>query len=336
VKKIKIGQIGIGHNHGEGKMKAVRTFPEIFDVVGVAETDPEWLEKRKGLAVYHGLKWMTQDELLASDGLDAVLVETDVWRLVPTARRCIAAGLHIHMDKPAGEDIDDYARLLSDAKRRSLTVQLGYMYRYNPAVRYCIDAVRKSELGEIFEVDAAMSTEHTAEFRTWLKHFKGGTLYIFGCHLIDLILTIQGLPQRIVPFQKKTCFDGVDVHDNGLAVFEYPRGTSTVRTTSVEVNGYGRRQLVVCGSKGSIEIKPLERPTVLSVTLKDYASPYQDVRKIIDLPDVGDRYDEMMLDFAGMVRGERPNPYSYEHELAVQQATLMACGFDIGFEEAIR
>ncbi|MDW7658317.1 MAG: Gfo/Idh/MocA family oxidoreductase [Bacillota bacterium] len=326
MKKIKIGQIGIGHNHGEGKMKAVRTFPEIFDVVGVTETDPEWLEKRKSLEVYKGLKWMTTEELLAVEGLDAVLVETDVWRLVPTAQRCIDAGLHIHMDKPAGEDIDAYAQLLSDAKRQNLTVQLGYMYRYNPAVRYCIDAVRSGELGDVFEVDAAMSTEHSAEFRTWLKHFKGGTMYIFGCHLIDLILTIQGWPQRIISFQKETGFDGVDVFDNGLAVFEYPRGTTTVRTTSVEVNGYGRRQLVVCGSKGSIEIKPLERPTVLSVTLKDYSNPYQDVRRVIDLPDAGDRYDAMMLDFAGMVRGECVNPYTYEHELSVQKATLKACG----------
>jgi hypothetical protein len=31
MKKIKIGQIGIGHNHGEGKMKAVRTFPDVFE-----------------------------------------------------------------------------------------------------------------------------------------------------------------------------------------------------------------------------------------------------------------------------------------------------------------
>ena len=34
---IKIGQIGIGHNHGEAKMKAVRKFPELFEVVGFAE-----------------------------------------------------------------------------------------------------------------------------------------------------------------------------------------------------------------------------------------------------------------------------------------------------------
>lgn len=34
MKKIKIGQIGIGHNHGESKMKAVRKFPELFEIVG--------------------------------------------------------------------------------------------------------------------------------------------------------------------------------------------------------------------------------------------------------------------------------------------------------------
>ena len=39
-KKIKIGQIGIGHNHGSAKMAAVRKFPELFEVVGYAEENP--------------------------------------------------------------------------------------------------------------------------------------------------------------------------------------------------------------------------------------------------------------------------------------------------------
>ena len=34
---IKIGQIGIGHNHGEGKMRAVRKFPELFEVIDYAK-----------------------------------------------------------------------------------------------------------------------------------------------------------------------------------------------------------------------------------------------------------------------------------------------------------
>ena len=55
MKKIKIGQIGIGHNHGEGKMLAVQKFPELFEVIGYAEENEEWIKKRGNLKGYEGL-----------------------------------------------------------------------------------------------------------------------------------------------------------------------------------------------------------------------------------------------------------------------------------------
>ena len=61
MKPIKIAQLGIGHNHGDMTMATLRRFPELFEVVGVAEDDPVWYEKRKGLKVYEGLKWMTEE-----------------------------------------------------------------------------------------------------------------------------------------------------------------------------------------------------------------------------------------------------------------------------------
>ena len=53
---IKIGQIGIGHNHGEAKMSAVRKFPELFEVVGYAEEDEKWIRERGNLSGYQGLE----------------------------------------------------------------------------------------------------------------------------------------------------------------------------------------------------------------------------------------------------------------------------------------
>ena len=55
MKKIKVGQIGIGHNHAEAKMKAVRKFPELFEVVGYAEENEAWVEKRGNKEGYSGL-----------------------------------------------------------------------------------------------------------------------------------------------------------------------------------------------------------------------------------------------------------------------------------------
>ena len=48
-KRIRIGQIGIGHNHGADKMIALRALTDDFEVIGVTENDPVWYEKRKNL-----------------------------------------------------------------------------------------------------------------------------------------------------------------------------------------------------------------------------------------------------------------------------------------------
>ena len=42
---------------------------------------------------YQGLPWLTEEQLLNADGLQAVAVETEVKDLIPTAARCVAAGL---------------------------------------------------------------------------------------------------------------------------------------------------------------------------------------------------------------------------------------------------
>ena len=326
-RRIKVAQIGIGHNHGSEKMRAVRKFPEDFEVVGFSESNPEWLRSRGNLDVYQGIPLLQEEEILNYPGLDAVLVETDVWDLIPTAQRCVDHGLHVHVDKPAGENLQEFEKLLDAAQWRKLVVQMAYMYRYNNAVQYAYDMMKSGVLGEIFEIDAVMSTEHSRDYREWLTHFKGGSMYIFGCHLIDLLIWFRGWPDRIVPYLGKTHLDGVDVYDNNLAVFDYANGASTVRVSSVEVNGYGRRQFVVLGTKGSIEIKPFEQPTVITYAKAGSGQSYADIKEVVKLPPMGGRYDEQMLDFARCVRGEKENPFNYAHERVVHQATLIASGF---------
>ena len=326
--RIKIAQIGIGHNHASEKMRAVRRHHDVFDVVGVCEPDPKWIAERGGLDVYRSLPFLSEEELLAIPGLDAVMVETDVWNLIPTAQRCVERGLHVHIDKPAGEDPAKFEKLLADAKRAGIAVQMAYMYRYNNAVLRTREMVLSGALGDIFEIDAVMSTEHPREFREWLRHFRGGAMYIFGCHLIDLVIWFLGAPVSIRPFLGKTFHEGVDVYDNTLAVLEYPMGPSTVRVSSVEVNGYGRRQFVVLGTKGSAEIKPFECPTVMTYSKGGGGNIYCDRKEVVELPQMPGRYDEQILDFARFVRGEQENPFGYDHELLIHKATLAASGFE--------
>lgn len=326
MKPIRIGQIGIGHNHGSGKMRAVRKFPDLFEVVGYAEENPEWVEKRGNSDAYAGLERMSVEELLRR--CDAVLVETDVWDLTRTAQRCIDAGKHIHMDKPASGTLEEYGKLLNDAKNANLVVQLGYMYRYNPAVRKCIEMVQAGRLGDIYSINAEMSTGHRAEYRQWLTRFPGGTMYIFGCHLLDLVVYLLGEPQRVMSFLKHSGKDGIEATDNDLAVLEYEHALARVFVSSVELNGYARRQLVVSGSKGTVNICPLENPITMAWTDAESAKPFSDQKVILPFEDNtdGGRYDEMMKDFYDYIKGIKANPFTYEHEYAVQKVLLEIVG----------
>ena len=320
MKKIKIGQIGIGHNHGSEKMATARKFPELFEVVGYAEENERWVEKRGTLKAYEGLPRLSVNEIIQKS--DAVLVESDVWDLTKYARMCIDAGKHIHMDKPASGTLEEYRYVLDTAKAKNLVVQLGYMYRYNPAVLKCLEHIKNGDLGEIYSINAEMSTFHKPEYRKRLTNFGGGIMYILGSHLVDLAVYMLGEPKKITSFLKHTGLNGIDLEDNNLAVLEYDKALARIFVSSVEVNGYGRRQLVVSGSRGTVNICPLEKG--LCMTYADTAMngyTYNDCKIIVPIEDNTrfGRYDDMMRDFYSYIKGEKQNPFTYEHDYTVQK-----------------
>ena len=114
---IKIGQIGIGHNHGEGKMLAIRKFPELFEVIGYAEENEKWVEKRGNLPCYKDLPRLSVEEIIEKS--DAILVECDVWNLTKVAKMCVEAGKHVHIDKPASGTLAEFEEILNIAKEKS-------------------------------------------------------------------------------------------------------------------------------------------------------------------------------------------------------------------------
>ncbi len=324
---IKVGQIGIGHNHGNAKTLAYRKFPELFEVVGFAEENEEWLQKRGYLKAYEGLTRYSVDTLI--EKCDALVIETDVWDLTRTAQKCIDTGKHIHLDKPASGTLAEFKHLLDSAESKQLVVQMGYMYRYNPAIQKCIKLIKSGELGDVYSINAEMSTFHPAEYRQWLTNFHGGIMYILGSHLIDLIVYILGKPEKVTSFLNRTFKDGVDAEDNTLAVLEYKHALAKVYVSSVEVNGWGRRQFIVTGNKGTLQVMPIERPSTMYYSkLEQIQQHNKDVKTFLPVQDVlqYERYDTMVQDFYKYVTGAEENPFTYAHDYAVQEVLDQVVG----------
>ena len=327
MKKLKIGQLGIGHNHAEGHMLGMMHNPDVFEIVGYAEPDEEWVNKRGGLETYKGVPRLEVDELI--EKCDAICVECDVWNLTKWAQMCVDRGRHVHIDKPASGTFEEFTHLIESAKAKNLVVHMGYMYRHNPAIKKALGLVHSGELGEIYQVDLEMSTYHSKEYREWLKHFKGGSMYIFGSHLIDLAHLILGVPNKVHSFIKQTDFEDVHTDDNCFALLEYDKAIAKITNLSVEVNGWGMRRLAVMGSRGTVEIKPLELDVEMYYSSVDFAyNPYADIRRKIVVPDMParTRYNDMMREFYELVTGEKKDEKLYVHDLKVQKTLMQAIG----------
>lgn len=319
--RIRIGQIGVGHAHAN-KLGVYRDSND-YEVVGIVEPNPELRNRAKDQAVYRDVPWMTQDQLLNTPGLQAVLVETQVRDCLQVAEACIAAGKHVHLDKPAGESFPQFQRILSAAKEQTLLLQMGYMYRYNPAIVLLREFLSRGWLGDVFEIHTVMSKVVTRQNREALADYPGGIMFELGCHLVDLVVGVLGQPTEVAAFGQHVSDQRDGLRDNMLAVLRYPRALATVKSSAQEVDGFARRHFVVCGTKGTFHIQPLDSPAA-RVTLdqprEGYRAGYQDIQ----FPKYK-RYEDDAADMVRIIRGEKESDFSYEHDLAVQKTLLQAC-----------
>ena len=321
--KIKIGQIGTKHAHAGGQLAALRNDAS-FEVVGVVEPDEAQRKRVENSADYAGIPWLTEEQLFNAPGLQAVSVETEVGGLLDAAEKVVKAGLHLHLDKPAGESLPQWKRILDTAAAQKRLVKMGYMFRYNPAFQLMIRAVREGWLGEVFSIHAEMSKKLSDAERQPMLRYPGGSMFELGCHLIDSVHRVLGRPDKVTPFIRKGA-DGFG--DNMLAVLDYPKATVSVRSAMIEVDGGARRQFVVCGTKGTCEIRPLE-PPAMKLTLDE---PHAGYRKGAQEVTFGKapRYAADWAEFAKAIRGEVAWEFTPEHDLAVQETVLRAGGLPL-------
>lgn len=329
MKKVRIAQIGTSkYSHGNEIFAALAANSDIFEIVGYALPEGEREKFPDKMQAFNGYREMTVEEILSDETIEAVTVETEEIYLTKYALTAASRGKHIHMEKPGGISLSDFEKLIELIKESGRIFHTGYMYRYNPVISDIIKRVRAGEIGEVISVEAHMSGWRGFEHTNWLKDFQGGMMFYLGCHLIDLVLQLQGEPKRIIPFNKSSGVHPTEAKDNSFALFEYDRGVSFVKTTQAEMGGFARRQLVVTGTQGKFEVRPLE------ITV-DYPLQYTEYTeyKSRDWNNVGvrkrseehDRYNAMLRSFAKMVSGEIINPNTPEYELTLYKTILKCC-----------
>ena len=171
------------------------------------------------------------DDLLADPDVGAVLVHSKSDAMVDLSIAALNAGKAVLVEKPGGRDVADLDRLVEAVERTGGVCQIGYNFRYSPAVDLAQRALTECWLGTVAQarVHGACSLNEAATSHLNQPEDMGGALFVIGCHVIDLTLHHFGMPDSvnaIVP-KLRAAIPGTR-EDAAGAIFRYPDKIVTV------------------------------------------------------------------------------------------------------------
>ena len=149
--KIRMAQYGTKHGHARGKLQAMLVNPDV-EVAGVFEPDAQQREKlQNDEGAFTDVHWFADAaEMLDDDTIVAIASEGNNAESLDQTEQIVNAGKHVWYDKPAGENWEQWQRVISTAQEKSLHVQMGYMLRYHSAFKQVAEWVKSGFLGMFF------------------------------------------------------------------------------------------------------------------------------------------------------------------------------------------
>ena len=315
--------IGTAHSHAIGHLEAIRESPN-YNFVAAAEPDPALLAEARANPRWQGVRWAHVQDILDDPDIGMVCVETDPLDALPYALACVDAGKHTKIDKPPGVNLDLLKRIYREAQDRGQVVQIGYVYRYNPAFRLAHRAIRDGWLGPVRSVLCQMNDMQTPESRRRLDRYPGGQMYEICCHMIDALIWLMGAPARVSSVLRRTHPQQDLMEDDVVATFEFDPALATVKSHTRD----GERFFHVYGERGSVQIDNPDRPRV-RLALSEPNDQFPSGTRTVPVGP-SRRYLPDLDDLAGAIRERRwVEHFTPEHDLAVQRALLQACGMGV-------
>jgi UDP-N-acetylglucosamine 3-dehydrogenase len=138
---LRVGVIGVGVM-GSNHARVFADMPGV-KLVGLADPDAkqrDFVAKALGCAGYDSV-----DGLLDA-GVDAVTIAAPTHLHHDMALACVARGVHALVEKPIASSVEEGRRILAAARRAGVTLMVGHVERFNPAVEAIKNAIRGEDI----------------------------------------------------------------------------------------------------------------------------------------------------------------------------------------------
>ncbi len=268
------------------------------------------------------------EDALASPDIDAVVLATPHSRHAEQVMAAIAAGKHIHVEKPLTLDLPSAEAAVAAAKRSGITLAVGFNRRFHPSVVEMRKRLADGRIGKVMSM-VGQHTTSTAQFipadnwRAQPDEAPGGAITAVGVHSIDHMIEFAGRVRDVLCTTARYVPGPSDDTTNIMLRFE--SGATGLLFCSVATAT--TLSFTVYGTQGLAEFsRPnLSRFRYVPISTEAPTGPITAPPDEIIKHSAFDMLNAEIIEFARCIKEKRPYPVSIEqvlHGMAVFDAVV--------------
>ncbi len=205
---LRLGVIGVGVM-GSNHARVLSELPGV-KLVGVADPDPK---RRDQVAQTLGCAAFADVEALIQEGVDAVVIAAPTHLHRDIAIDCAARGIHLLVEKPIASTVEESRAVVAAARRAGVTLMVGHVERFNPAVQSIKRAIKDQDI-------LSIAITRVGPFPPRMSNV--GVVIDLAVHDIDLIRWFTN--SEIVEIQPQTSSAVAEREDIALLQFRTASG----------------------------------------------------------------------------------------------------------------
>ncbi len=297
-KRIRVGLVGAGWPSWQ-HMKGYKKLEDV-EVAALSDINEERLNQ---VADEYAVpkRYVSYEEMLKKENLDAVSVCTPNSLHAPVAIAVMEAGANVLCEKPMAATLEQARNMLKVRDKTGAVFMMGYMRRFGAEPQLLKRYIAEGRLGEVyFGRTWTRRRRGIPGMGGWFTQKKlsgGGVLIDMGVHLLDLTLWLMGYPDVAEVVGVAGSKFGVhgeggwgnpqrqpdgsvlfDVDDYANAIVKFRNGASLLFHGSWAAHiEHDEHSLELWGDKAGAKLNPLKVFTVEDGVVQDLVPQTRDV-----------------------------------------------------------
>jgi UDP-N-acetylglucosamine 3-dehydrogenase len=207
-KTLRVGVVGVGVM-GSNHARVLSELPGV-KLVGVADPDRQ---RREFVAGKLGCAAFAEAADLIAEGVDAMTIAAPTHLHRELAVDCATRGIHVLVEKPVASTVEEGRAIVAAARRAGVTLMVGHVERFNPAVESIKRAIKDQDI-------LSIAITRVGPFPPRMSNV--GVVIDLAVHDIDLIRWFTD--SEIVEIQPQTSSAVAEREDIALLQFRTASG----------------------------------------------------------------------------------------------------------------